>query len=175
MEASPQPHSGALMMPKTSANIATESSTMPGMSKDLAAFSARTSLRIHRPRPSASRPTGMLMKNTDSQLTCSTSRPPTIGPAAVEAPITPPQMPIAMLSFSAGKAPRSRPSAAGWSSAPNRPCSTRQAITVWMLPAKPIAAEVAAKPTAPTRKVLLWPNRSPILPAVIRKTARASR
>ena len=44
---------------------------------------------------------------------CWTSRPPTIGPAAVDAPMTAPQMPMAAFSFSAGKFLRSRASAAG--------------------------------------------------------------
>ncbi len=44
-----------------------------------------------------------------------------------------------------------------------------------MLPDRPIAAEVAPKPTMPVRKTFLCPNRSPILPMVIRVTASASR
>jgi len=44
-----------------------------------------------------------------------------------------------------------------------------------MEPARPIAAEVAAKPTMPTRKTFLWPKRSPIFPMVISVTASASR
>ncbi len=120
---------------------------MPGMSKERGAFSARWSLRITRPRTRASTPTGTLMKNTDCQLTCSTSSPPTIGPPAVEAPMTMPQMPMAMLSFSAGKVARSRPSAAGISSAPNRPCSTRKAMTSETSWENPIAPEAAAKPS----------------------------
>ena len=102
---------------------------MPRMSKERGAFSARWSSRISTPRTRARTPTGTLMKNTDCQLTCSTSRPPRIGPPAVEAPMTMPQMPMAMLSFSAGKVARSRPSAAGISSAPNRPWSTRKVTT----------------------------------------------
>ena len=85
-------------------------------------------------------PTGTLMKKTDCQLTCSTSRPPRIGPPAVEAPMTMPQMPIAMFSFSAGKVARSRPSAAGISRAPKRPWSTRKVTTRATLPERPMAA-----------------------------------
>ena len=44
-------------------------------------------------------------------------------------------------------------------------------MTSSMLLEKPMAAEAAAKPTAPTRKVVRCPNRSPIFPAVIRMTA----
>lgn len=110
---SPQPHSEPLIRAQIRQNIADDSSTMPPMSKDLGAFAARWSLRITRPKTSASTPTGTLMKKTDCQLTCSTSTPPRMGPPAVEAPITMPQMPIAMFSFSAGKVARSRPSAAG--------------------------------------------------------------
>ncbi len=87
--------------------------------------------------------------------------------------MTMPQMPIAMFSFSAGKVARSRPSAAGISSAPNRPWSTRKVTTRAMLLERPMAAEAAAKPTMPMRKVCRWPKRSPSLPAVISATARA--
>lgn len=172
----PQPQaSPALMSAQMRENIAPESRTMPGTSKDFGAFSARWSLRITRPRTSATTPTGTLMKNTDCQLTCSTSTPPRIGPPAVEAPMTMPQMPIAMFSFSAGNVARSRPRAAGISSAPKRPWSTRKAITRETLPETPMAPEAAAKPTTPMRKVCRWPKRSPSLPAVMSATASASR
>ncbi len=170
---SPQPHSGALMSAQTRANIAADSRAMPGRSKERGAFSGRWSTRITRPRTRARTPTGTLMKKTDCQLTCSTSTPPRIGPPAVEAPMTMPQMPIAMFSFSAGKVARSRPSAAGISRAPKRPWNTRKVITKAMLSERPMAPEAAAKPTTPMRKVCRWPNRSPSLPAVIRETARA--
>ncbi|CAO0834611.1 hypothetical protein SMICM17S_06643 [Streptomyces microflavus] len=172
----PQPQdSPALMMPQMRENIAPESSTMPRMSKERGALAARWSLRITRPKMSATMPTGTLMKNTDCQETCSTSRPPTMGPPAVDAPMTMPQMPIAMFSFSAGKVARSRPSAAGISSAPKSPWSTRKRTTRPISLEKPIAAEETAKPAMPIRKVCRWPKRSPSLPAVIRATARASR
>lgn len=87
--------------------------------------------------------------------------------------MTMPQMPMAMLSFSAGNVARSRPSAAGISSAPNRPWSTRKTMTRVMLSDRPMAPDAAAKPTTPMRKVCRWPKRSPSLPAVIRETARA--
>ena len=110
---------------------------------------------------------------------CCTSRPPTIGPAAVDAPMTAPQMPMAPFSFSMGKVSRSRARAVGCSIAPNTPCSTRKAMISAMLlpmsPDRPTAADVAAKPTMPVRKIFLWPNRSPILPIVMSVTASASR
>ncbi len=169
----PQPHSGALISAHTRANIEADSSTMPRTSKERGAFSARWSSRIMTPSTRARTPTGTLMKKTDCQLTCSTSTPPRIGPPAVEAPMTMPQMPMAMLSFSAGKVARSRPSAAGISSAPNRPWKTRKTMTAVMLPDSPMAPEEAAKPATPMRKVCRWPKRSPSLPAVISATARA--
>lgn len=88
--------------------------------------------------------------------------------------MTMPQMPMAMLSFSAGKVARSRPSAAGISRAPNSPCSTRKTITRVTLEERPMAPDAAAKPTTPIRNVWRWPNRSPSLPAVISETASAS-
>ncbi len=93
--------------------------------------------------------------------------------------MTAPQMPMAAFSFSAGKFLRSSASAVGWSMAPNTPCSARNAMTrvmlPAMLPARPMAAELAANPVTPVRKTFLCPNRSPSFPAVIRLTARASR
>lgn len=71
----------------------------------------------------------------------------------VDAPMTMPHRPIAMLSFSAGKVARSRPSAAGISRAPNRPWKTRKVTTSAMLSERPIAPEAAAKPTTPIRNV----------------------
>ena len=87
--------------------------------------------------------------------------------------MTMPQIPMAMLSFSAGNVARSRPSAAGISSAPNRPWKTRKTMTAAMLPDSPMAPEDAAKPATPMRKVCRCPKRSPSLPAVISATARA--
>ena len=110
---------------------------------------------------------------------CCTSSPPTIGPAAVDAPMTAPHTPMAPFSLSGGNVRRSRARAVGCSIAPNTPCSARNAMTRVMLPAmlpdRPMAAELAANPATPVRKTFLWPNRSPALPAGIRLTARASR
>ncbi len=170
---SPQPHVGALMSAQTRQNIAPDSRAMPRTSKERGAFSARWSSRITAPRSSARAPTGTLMKKTDCQLTCSTRTPPRIGPPAVDAPITMPHTPMAMFSFSAGKVARSTPSAAGISSAPNRPWKTRKVTTAAMLPDSPMAPDATAKPVTPMRKVCRWPKRSPSLPAVISVTARA--
>ena len=121
---------------------------------------------------SATSPTGTLMKNTDSQPMCCTSRPPTIGPAAVEAAMQALQMPMAMLRRSAGNAARNRPSAVGCNIAPNSPCTTRSPMISPISLDRPMPAEVRAKPTTPTRNTGLWPIRSPTLPAVISDTAR---
>ena len=103
-----------------------------------------------------------------------------IGPAAVDAPITAPQTPMAALSFAAGKVLRSRASAVGCSIAPKTPCSTRKAMTrprcSW--PCRRTGRwppRTSAKPTMPVRNTFLCPNRSPNLPIVISVTASASR
>lgn len=67
--------------------------------------------------------------------------------------MTMPQIPMAMLSFSGGKVARSRPSAAGIRSAPNRPWRTRKPITRAIEPERPIAADAAANPAMPMRNV----------------------
>ena len=125
----PSPTSGALMSAQIRQNIAPDSRTMPRTSKERGRVLGAVVLEDQQAEDERrATPTGTLMKKTDCQLTCSTSTPPRIGPPAVEAPMTMPQMPMAMFSFSAGKVARSRPSAAGISRAPNRPCSTRKAI-----------------------------------------------
>ena len=109
---------------------------------------------------------------------CWTSRPPMIGPAAVEAPMTPAQIPRASLSLSMGKVSRMRASAVGISMAPKTPWATRKPMTSEMLlavaPETPMPAENRAKPTIPVRKTFLCPKRSPALPMVIKVTASAS-
>ena len=86
-----------------------------------------------------------------------------------------PHTPMAMLSALPLKVLRSSASAVGCSIAPKMPWSTRKAIIGTIAPDRPMAADAAAKPTTPIRKIFLWPNRSPILPTVIRLTASASR
>ncbi len=171
----PHCQSVALISAQMRQNIAVDSSRMPATSKDLGALGVRWSLRMTMPSASAAAPTGTLMKNTDCQLTCSTRSPPTMGPPAVEAPMTMPHRPIAMLSLWAGNVARSSPSAAGISSAPHRPCRTRKPTTVDTLPDRAMSPEDRAKPVVPIRKIRRWPKRSPSLPAVIRATARARR
>ena len=109
---------------------------------------------------------------------CWTRKPPTIGPAAVEAPMTPAQMPRAAFSLSTGNVSRRMASAVGISMAPKKPCATRKAITSEMLlavsPERPMPAENKAKPTIPVTKTFLCPKRSPTLPMVIKVTASAS-
>jgi hypothetical protein len=89
--------------------------------------------------------------------------------------MVPAQMPIAMLSFSAGNVLRRIARLAGWSSAPAKPWTTRQKITISIEPERPTATEATAKPATPTRNTVLRPNRSASRPATIRETARASR
>lgn len=91
------------------------------------------------------------MKKTDSQLTCSTSRPPTIGPSAVDTEETIAQMPTAMPNFFGGKTARSSPSVFGISSAPKKPWTARKAMTPSIDPASPMATEARVKLTTPIR------------------------
>lgn len=100
---SPNPYVPALIKPQTRANSDADSSATPEMSKDPCAPSSRDSRTTHRPTSRAMRPSGALRKKTDSQLTCWTSSPPTIGPPAMETPTVAPQMPIAALSRCGGR------------------------------------------------------------------------
>ena len=90
-----------------------------------------------------------------------------------------PHAPTAPFSSLAGNVRRSRARAVGCSIAPNTPWSARNATTrvtlPAMLPDRPMAAELAANPATPVRKIFLWPNRSRAFQAGIRLTARASR
>jgi len=115
------------------------------------------------------------MKKTLSQEKCSSRTPASIGPPAVAAAVTAPQMPIAELSLSFGNAWRSRASVFGMISAPAMPCRTRKTMTSSMLPDRPTASELSANPTTPVRNIARRPNRSPSQPAGISSTASASR
>lgn len=58
---------------------------------------------------------------------------------------------------SGGYAARSIPSVAGCSSAPNTPWATRRPITQPTPGARPMPADVAAKPSVPTANSRWWP------------------
>ncbi len=149
--------------------------TVPTRSNRPVAPSARPPRSTAAPRHSTTAPSGTLRKKTQLQSAFSTISPPTTGPAAVEAAMTALRTAIGMLSRSAGNALRSRPRVAGCISAPNAPWKTRRPTTQPSCVDRPIATDVAVKPTTPMRKILRWPNRSPILPAVMSSAATASR
>ena len=84
-------------------------------------------------------------------------------------------MPIAVFSLCMGKTLRMMASVLGISSAPNTPCRARITITPPTVPIRPMATDVTAKPTTPTKKARLRPNMSPSLPPKISRAARVSR
>ena len=82
-----------------------------------------------------------------------------IGPAALEAPIIAPQMPIAMFSFSAGKAARSSAERGGLQQRAEQALEHPEARSpVDASRTGRWRAEVSAKPAMPIRKIRLWPE-----------------
>ena len=118
---------------------------------------------------------GRLIQNTDRQPTISMSRPPTIGPSAIEMPTTPPQMPSA-------RARSTRPtkicemidSATGFSIEPPTACMSRATMSISMLGARLHINDPNAKTVRPIWKIRLRPKRSPVAPDSIRSDARTS-
>ena len=113
---------------------------------------------------------GTLTRNTQRQLSESTSKPPAITPSVPPRPARPPQMPIAML--------RSRPcanvtvrmaNAAGESIAPPRPCTARITISWSGVCARPATRDVSPKTSRPAMKSRRRPIRSAARPPRSRK------
>ena len=93
---------------------------------------------------------GRLIQNTDRQPIHSMSRPPTIGPSAIEMPTTPPQIPSA-------RARSTRPtkicemidSATGFSIEPPTACMNRAMMSISMLGARLHNSDPSAKTVSP--------------------------
>ena len=118
---------------------------------------------------------GRLIQNTDRQPIHSISRPPTIGPSAIDMPTTPPQTPSA-------RARSTRPtntcemsdSATGFSIEPPTACMKRAAISISIVGARLHSSDPSAKTVSPIWKVRLRPKRSPAAPDRISSDASTS-
>jgi hypothetical protein len=99
---------------------------------------------------SAIRPIGTLTQKIHSQLSPSTTAPPTSGPAATEMPVIALKIPIAAPRFSGGKAAVRSARPSGISSAAPAPWAARAAISQPTSGASAHAAEAAVKRPSPT-------------------------
>ena len=114
---------------------------------------------------------GTFTKKIHSQPMPDVIRPPTTGPTATAAPITPPKMPKAI--------PRSGPWNAWAMSAsevaniiaPPVPCTARARFKTSGVDDRPHAAEERVNTTRPVTKIRRRPNRSAREPAVSRNAA----
>ena len=123
----------------------------------------------------ASRQIGRLIQNTDRQLTYSISRPPTVGPRAIEMPTTAPHTPNARArSTRPVKTCEIRDSATGFIIDPPRPCTNRAAMSSSIDGARLHSSDPNANSVKPSWKVLRLPKRSPVAPARISSDASTS-
>ena len=102
---------------------------------------------------------------TARQSRTSVSTPPSKRPTDAPLPAMAPKMPNALpRSLASTKVVVSSDSAAGASSAPNSPCSTRAPVSIANDPEAPPTADAIAKPARPPTNVHLRPKMSLILP-----------
>jgi len=115
------------------------------------------------------------MRNTARQETASTRMPPTNGPRIVVAADAPAHTPNARPCSSPEKLAVMIASDPGTSTAPNAPCSTRNAISMMMFGASPHSTDVAPNPTSPMANILRRPKKSFSAPARISNADRDRR
>ncbi|GAA3136210.1 hypothetical protein GCM10020001_068500 [Nonomuraea salmonea] len=134
----------------------------------------RDSGSTSQPPTSTTAMTGTLIRNTEPHQKWSSSRPPTTGPIAKPAALMPLQMPIAAV-----RSPGSvntflmMDSVDGMMVAPATPSSARAAISSSGVGAYAVTTEAAPNAAAPISSSRLRPTRSPRLPMVTSRPARA--
>ena len=165
-----QPQSEPSTIPATRLATATVRRPAPSRSA-LWAAGSRTSCSRRTPKTSASTLKGRLTRNTQRQLTW-TSSPPMGGPKAAAAPPTADHRPMAAPLRPGPKAGSSSPSEVGSMSAPPLACSTRAPTRKPSEGATAHSAEEAVKTASPRRKALLRPVRSAQRPAGTRTAAK---
>ena len=116
----------------------------------------------------------MLTKKIQCQLRCSVSRPPTSGPIASASAETPAQMPIAIPRSLGGKVAAMIESVAGFISAAPAPCTTRAAISMLPLSARPHQSDATVKTTIPITNSSRRPYASASLPPISISAAKLS-
>ena len=173
MRGSVQPHSGASMMPHTSALRPAVESTKPGTSSRGAAGS-RDSGTSGRCASRAATTNGMLTRKIQLQSACSTIQPPATGPIAMPSPDTAAQAPIAFARSCAGNVAVRIDSVEGMMNAPPTPISARLAISISAEPAMADSSEPRPKTASPNESALRRPKRSPSAPAVSSRPANTS-
>ena len=118
---------------------------------------------------------GALIAKIQRQEKASISCPPTSGPTTVAMPDHAVHEPIAAPRWAGGNAVTMTASAAGESSAPNMPCSTRPATMTSMVGASAQMIDETPKPSTPIENTRRSPNTSPSEPPIRISDASASR
>ena len=124
---------------------------------------------------SVSTTNGALRTKIQRHDAASISCPPTSGPTIVAMPDHAVHEPIAAPRCAGGKAVTMTASAAGESSAPKMPCSTRPATSTSMVGAMAHTIDATPNPTTPSEKTRRSPNTSPSEPPMRISDASASR
>ena len=112
-----------------------------------------------------------IQRHENASISC----PPTSGPTTVAIPDHAVHEPIAAPRWAGGKAATMTASAAGDSSAPNMPWSTRPPTITSMLGATAQTIDATPKPSTPTENTRRSPNTSPSDPPMRISEASASR
>ncbi|KEF05917.1 hypothetical protein DF17_17100 [Streptomyces rimosus] len=167
-----QPADGASMIAYVSVPSSAITSSCPTGSTRRGC-GARDSGTYRTVRNSASAPMGTLIQKIARQSTLCTSSPPTIGPAAMLMPTTPPHTPIARArSFGSVKVLVMIDIATGLSIEPPTACTMRNATRHSRFGARLHSSEPSAKTTRPAWKTRRRPSRSAVEPASISSDAR---
>jgi hypothetical protein len=122
----------------------------------------------------AAAPMGTLRRKIDSHLTFSTSQPPAVGPSASASPETPAQMPMAFARSLGGKVTVRIDREPGMSSAAPTPWMARKEMSCPVDWARPHANEASVNTARPATNTRFRPKRSPAIPPVSSRDAKAS-
>ena len=141
---------------------------MPG-SRGASAGTARETMNSV---PSTS---GRLIRKIQRHDAESTSWPPTTGPSTVPMPPHAVHVPTACARSDSANVRTITASAAGVSSAPDRPCSARASTSSSIVGASAHSSEVTPKPAIPATNTRRSPITSPSEPPISRNELRVSR
>ncbi len=137
---------------KISANSPSENTAVPAQSSRSGDGSLDSETRVN-VSTSAKIPIGTLMKKIDSQLMPSTSTPPISGPTATAAPVTAPQIPIAVPRWLGGNVAAISARPVANMNAPPTPCTARARLSISGVVANPQTAEDTMKIVIPRAKM----------------------
>ena len=170
---SPHPSWFASMSPYVALNSAAVPRNRPGISS-LRATSETDSRTVRVAVKKAITPMGTFRKNTDCHPRCSTISPPTVGPRASARPDIPAHRPMARARSCGGNVTVMIDRVPGMRSAAPIPWMARNAMSCPVPWDRPQPSDARVNTARPDRKILFRPYRSPRMPPVSRRDAKAS-